>query len=217
MAEVVRPSSVNVERGEVLRMLGYRRGGKPSAKVAARLDTLWPAAMALLEPVGVWRSVDIAEAHSCEMPSPTPSVGIGLATIGARLEARVTACGAQDQPLDALLLDAFGSVAVESVTDIVNAQICSYATAEGHNPAPRISPGYGRWQVTAQPAFFALLPACEVGISLTENGMMVPHKSVSFAVRYRGTPSTERARVSRCERCGSRTCAYRIEPPESSS
>ncbi len=212
-AEIVKLPGVEVPRSELLRMLGYRRGGRPSARVERRIETIWSEALDLIAPIGAWRVLTRAEAQECGVPTPTATVGIGLATIGKALEARVTECGAGEQPLDALLLDAIGSVAAEAVTNAINARICSYATGAGHNPAPRISPGYGGWSIGSQPALLSLLPAAAVGIELTEQGMMVPHKSVSFAVRFRSTTSTSRTLLSRCMRCGMRSCVHRIEEP----
>ncbi len=211
-AEIVTLRSVDVQRSEVLRMLGYRRGGRPSARVARRIETIWSGALDLIAPIGAWRTLTADEAQACGVPSPTNTVGVGLVTIGRGLEARVTERGAED-PLDALLLDAIGSVAAEATADAINARICSHATAEGHNPAPRISPGYGRWDIGSQPALLSGLPAAEIGVKLTASGMMVPHKSVSFAVRFRSTASKQSALLSRCMRCGLRACAHRIEEP----
>ena len=46
----------------------------------------------------------------------------------------------------------------------------------------RISPGYGRWPLSAQKALFARLPHETLGVSLNPSMMMTPRKSISFAL-----------------------------------
>ena len=74
--------------------------------------------------------------------------------------------------------------------------------------APRISPGYGRWSVEEQDIIFKLLPADSIGVSLTKSYMMVPRKSVSFAVRFTGEKPNDDS-LSPCVRCRRKECAFR--------
>lgn len=53
------------------------------------------------------------------------------------------------------------------------------------DPAPppcRISPGYRGWPLTAQEAIFARLPHNAIGVQLLPSMLMVPRKSVTFAL-----------------------------------
>ena len=110
--------------------------------------------------------------------------------------------------LDALLLDAIGSAAAEAAADALNESLCEEARAEGLHAAPRVSPGYGAWDVAHQRALLALLPAAELGISLTSGQMMVPRKSVSFAVRFE-CAARPGAEATLCARCGMASCRHR--------
>jgi hypothetical protein len=208
---------IDVQRQEVYRNLGYRRRRRPRAGIEQRIDELWPRAIEWLSPRGVMRVVDRASIEPTGMPSPTDEVGIGLCTIGPDLEDEVQRHNERGEMLDALLLDAIGSAAAEAAADAVNRLLCAEAARRGRYAAPRISPGYGRWDVAAQAELLGLLPAAEVGIHLTTGMMMIPRKSVSFAVRFDKQPPAPETRRRRCERCQLQHCPYRYDPDEDDS
>jgi len=199
---------IEVDLREVHRNLGYGRSGTPRERTRQRIEELWPRATALLRPRGAYRVVTGQVATSTGMPEPSDSVGLGLCTIGAELEEESRACSDRGEMLEALLLDAFGSAAAEATADALNLYLCEHAATHGWYSAPRISPGYGRWDVRSQRELLALLPADEIGIRLTDGMMMVPRKSVSFAVRYRDTPGPP-GEWKRCARCNLEHCRYK--------
>jgi hypothetical protein len=201
---------VDVDLREVHRNLGYGRSGSPRERTRRRIEELWPRATELLRPRGAIRVVEREVAARTGMPEPSDPVGVGLCTIGAELEEESRACSDRGEMLDALLLDAFGSAAAEAAADALNLYLCEHAAAHGWYAARRISPGYGRWDVRSQRELLSLLPAEEIGIRLTDGMMMVPRKSVSFAVRYRDTPGPPEE-WKRCARCNLERCRYRRE------
>ena len=200
--------SLALEPEQVRRYLGYGGAGRPSKKVQERLLELWECALGLLKPRGDFRILTSEEAAEAGMPSPAKTVGAGLCTIGGELEAEGLSRSRSGAHLDALILDAVGSAAAEAAADALNANLCAEAGRAGLFASPRVSPGYGRWAITCQPKLLALLPARDLGISLTEGLMMVPRKSVSFAVNFVKAPSRGYGRGSRCARCGLRNCPY---------
>jgi len=58
----------------------------------------------------------------------------------------------------------------------------------------------------------AMLPAWRVGVSLTEGMMMIPRKSVRFAVRLSSDADAGRTDRRHCTRCDLQGCAYRAQP-----
>lgn len=195
----------------VRRFLGYGRKGRPSRTVESRLDALWAEALALLHPRGAWRHVGQGEAEAAGMPRPAERVAVGLCTIGMELEAEAAKRTEAGAPLDALILDAVGSAAAEAAADALNFLVCEEAGKVGRYAAPRVSPGYGKWPVTSQPELLALLPAAELGVRLTPGLMMVPRKSVSFAVNLLKVAPKGRGCRDRCRRCGLHNCPYSEE------
>ncbi len=201
---------VDVTREDVHRYLGYRRGSRRSAKADAHLDGMWEGALTLLHPRGAYRVVDGARAAAAGMPAPGRRVGVAVCTIGPELEGVSSQCVARGRLLDALLLDAVGSAAADAVADSLNLALCTVADEGGWYATPRVSPGYGEWDVACQRRLLALLPAARLGISLTAGQMMVPRKSVSFAVSFVERPPDGHHPGSACERCGLERCRHRI-------
>jgi hypothetical protein len=209
---VVLDLEVDVTQDEVYRYLGYRRGGRRSARSQERLAELWPKALGLLHPRGAHRVVERSRAAAAGMPEAAARVGVAVCTIGPDLEEASAACAARGELLDALLLDAVGSAAAEAAADSLNLTLCTVAADAGVHAAPRVSPGYGSWDVSFQGKLLALLPARELGITLTTGQMMVPRKSVSFAVSFEERQPKGHRAGSACERCGLERCRHRLVP-----
>jgi hypothetical protein len=193
---------------EVRRCLGYSGKRRPSRAVEERLSGLWDEAVGLLKPAGDYRTVTKEEALAAGMPSPAERVGVGLCTAGCGLEQEGLKRAGRGETLDALILDAVGSAAAEAAADALNALLCEEAGKAGLYVSPRVSPGYGRWDVACQPRLLALLPAKELGVTLTPGLMMVPRKSVSFAANLLKDRPRGYGNRSRCARCGLKNCPY---------
>jgi hypothetical protein len=105
------------------------------------------------------------------------TVGAGLTSAAARLmrEKRMT---------EAMILDAYGSEAVEAVVDAAAALLEREAAEEGFELTRRFSPGYGDWALEAQPGVLAALGAERIGISAGQGCILVPEKSVTAVVGW---------------------------------
>jgi Vitamin B12 dependent methionine synthase, activation domain len=200
---------IHLDHDEVFRALGYRDNARRSARVERRLAELWPSATGLLRPRGCYRVLDGVRAASTGMPTPSARVAVALCTVGRELEDESHHCSAAGNVLDALLCDAIGSAAAESAADTLNAELCGIGRAAGLHTTPRVSPGYGEWETACQGEFLALLPAAELGVTLTSGLMMVPRKSVSFAVNLESGVRPNASSESACGRCGRPSCMYR--------
>ena len=201
--------SIDVPRAEVHRYLGYGRSRGPEGRIARQLDDLWEPALDLLAPVGAWCLASGADASDAGMPDPSAEVGVGLVTVGPALEQEADRRNDAGDLLDALLLDAIGSAAAEAAADALDRLVCTAAADRGRFTGRRISPGYGKWDVRGQRALLGLLPAGDLGVHLTEGMMMVPRKSVSFAVRLLSERPRKGEGKLRCAGCDLAGCAYR--------
>ncbi len=203
-------------------------GGKSSAVVADAIAHWREAAGSLLVPRAVYRPVAVADiADGAVMVAgghafTSAKLGVLFAgaerlvltvgTIGAALEDEVSRLFAASEYVDALVLDAIGSVAVEEVCQYVRSRICRrYGDEEGLQVGPSLSPGYQYWDLRDQRVIFDLLPAGEIGVSLTESCLMIPRKSESTA-----TPLGRRLRVTAgedeppCRFCDRQDCPARV-------
>lgn len=199
------PGEIAIAPGEVRRLSGCGTDPRWDGAVAAAIAE----ARALLEPRA--RFLPLAEADLAGMfGEGTPVEAIArrgdrwafLGTIGAALEGRVRERLAAGMFLEGVLLDAAGSIAVESLCDRVEARV-----AEGGSAA-RFSPGYCGWQLQGQRRLFALLRPGEIGVRLLPSLLMEPLKSVSGIV-VRAAPEDLRVPTEECESCDARGCVRR--------
>jgi len=223
--------SVKVVQADLLRLVGYKTQHAPDgqlqtliAEATAEAEKLaMPQAMfALFEKKGVPEgshlfsffagSPDAGAASAAASESASTlrgqEVALSVCTIGPLLEERVSEYSASGELTRGLILDAAGSVLAEAVCDYANEKICAMAAQRSLYTTCRVSPGYGRWKIEEQKIIFGLLPADSIGVTLTRSFMMIPRKSVSFAVRLmRERPHGEP--VSPCALCGREDCEFR--------
>ncbi len=234
-----------IPEAEVRRLLGYPPGHALAKRVQSLLDSLLAEAASLLEPRGAGERFALSNAAAVQLPLPgvessLSGFALGLVTIGPRLEQRTTAALEAGEATEALLLDAIGSAAAEAAADTLGGLLAQRAGGktgdvgeaggvdrpgnadqagdvdDGRGPPCRISPGYGGWPLTAQKAIFARLPHGVIGVRLLPSMLMVPQKSVSFALWFgpAGSIVTGRGGCSLCdlEPCPRRECRQRGDP-----
>ena len=205
---VERGFSPAIERDELLRLLGRRRraGGGEGGRLADAIDEALEAAGRLVEAAGVWSFVT-GEALAPGLFDRLERMAACVCTIGPALERRVAELTAADELLRALVLDTAGSVAAEAAAEHMDRLIAEAAAALDVRTSRRASPGYGDWPVEGQATLFGLVPAGRIGVRLSPGGMMIPRKSVSFAVHVDRRPVRLRSENS-CENCDRNDCPY---------
>ena len=224
------PVHVNLEIDpqEVLRLQGYRRPSDiPTPEVLAILRDAFIEGQRIFEPCWLYREFPVASTNGSgvrlqdgseliiqELPErwgPISALGLAVCTIGDALESRIEALfAAREFPL-AYMLDSLGSVAVEALGEAVHRQVCEDRLAQGLKVTPRESPGYTRWAIEEQRKLFALLPADTIGVQLNPYCIMIPRKSISFAVGI-GRDAIMGTGGSPCRSCDMRGCSYRRAP-----
>jgi hypothetical protein len=224
---------VTIRDADVLHFLGYPEGHRPPARTRRHIQGLLAEARGLVDARGTYRHLPVSSAGQVDLePIPATGLVIGLVTVGPGIETRVTELAAAGSAAAALVLDAMGSAAVEEAADrlgaVVTARIDASAGAPeadsgagpARSPEPdeavpgpscRISPGFGRWPLEAQVPLFERLPHAAVGVRLLPSLLMVPRKSISFAM-WLGSEVRPVAGLSGCDRCGLEHCRYRRAP-----
>lgn len=217
---------VDISEPEVLRYLGYqRRAAQPQAEVKEILEVALERGYQLAQPKAVYTWVKVEEMNEGWLTLEGGlrlSIGSGLSswkgaeylavalcTIGSELENEVSELFAQGDFTLALVLDSVGSVAIESVADHVNYLICQRADLLGVREGPRLSPGYGQWELPDQRVLFTILPGEKIGVQLNEHCIMIPQKSISFAAGVGKDMDSDRG-LNPCQRCGLEGCQYRV-------
>ena len=137
-------------------------------------------------------------------------IAVMAVTIGESFEKAVTGHFARGSYSYAVLLDAAGTTAVEMAADQLSKTIGQYANKLGYTPLSRFSPGYGDWDITAQPSVLKLAHGGEAGIIVTESCMLVPRKSVTAVIGFvphRKEP--EKHSHNHCNYCSLQNCLAR--------
>jgi hypothetical protein len=213
-----------IDPDEVLRFQGYKKSvDTPGPDVRALFDDALTLGRRLIAPRAVvrWIAVTAQRDDAIEAGGATlriPGVGrqwgriawvaAAVCTIGDALERRVAELwDARELPL-AAMLDSVGSGAVESLAEYVNDVLCQEAIPLGLPVTNRMSPGYGRWEVTQQQALFGVCPGDAIGVALNEACFMTPVKSISLLAAA-GPEVRVDHYFSQCARCWMPACAYR--------
>jgi hypothetical protein len=134
-------------------------------------------------------------------------VALAVCTVGAALDERVTVLFSGGDPVRALALDGAGIAAVGAVALMADERICEQASTRGLRTGMRAEPGQEGWPIKQQRELFSLVPAGEISVRLTESCLMLPRKSLSFAV---GLGPEMRAAAVVCDFCSKRErCRWR--------
>ena len=220
---------LSLKTREVLRREGFKEYSriKPEIKglILALLESVKDAH--LLEPAVVYEFYTITKmtssqvslegnkaVHGSLLPSTFPQakeLAIVVCTIGPKLEKHVTAYTNQGETLRSVLLDGIGSAAMDSLAQEACKFIAGEALSRGYQVSSPISPGMPGLPIAEQWHLLELVPAGEIGVSLTSSGIMVPRKSVSMIIGI-GLQMKTWTRAEGCARCNlSKTCPYRIQ------
>lgn len=203
---VLRGTELSVGRDYVLRRLQMRPGGLPRAGAMREMfENMLRLGTGIIEPMAVYatfgielraqdevslgstalriRSRDVASLlESCKRAT------LVAATIGRRLSSETEALMAEGRMTEAMILDAFGSEAVEELVNMLCVRIGRVAESEGLVPTRRFSPGYGDWGLGAQRGLLQAVGAERIGIGVNEACILVPEKSVTAIVGWRLSP-----------------------------
>jgi len=228
-AAVLRDLPVRIDRDDVLRFQGYKKGTSvPTEDVLALFDEAVELGERLMAPRFVYRAIpidaqsaDVIEAGGERLRIPSierlwgrlESVGVGICTVGDAIEHQVGALfDAREFPL-AVMLDSVGSAAVESLAEFANDVLCQAAIRDTLRVTNRVSPGYAGWDAAEQSALFRLCPGGPIGVTLNESCFMSPTKTISFMVGIGAEVRVDHY-FTQCRRCWMADCAYRRVPAD---
>src|ERR1700739_3944538 len=88
-------------------------------------------------------------------------------TIGSGIEALARQLTREGAGVDAFVVDAIGTCAVQKLVVYVQKHVAAWAAAQGLGTSKRFCPGYCDWSVAEQTGLFALLQGEVPGITLT--------------------------------------------------
>ncbi|MBW2453909.1 MAG: hypothetical protein JRI68_05345 [Deltaproteobacteria bacterium] len=202
--------SVEIARDELLHFLEYPPGHQPPARIDKIAAAVLPEARALAAAQGCFLELPVDRAAELGLP-PVDAAGlvIGLVTAGPAIEEQAGELVKGGELTRGLIMDAAGSAAAEEAADRLSAHIVGEGSEERTAAVScRLSPGYGSWKLEAQRALFPLLPHVQLGVELNDSCLMMPRKSISFAM-WLGAREPIGTGIAGCEGCAHPHCRYR--------
>jgi hypothetical protein len=210
MLKIFKKIDLTIDDQEILRLLAHHKRKEKTSKpklsnLIKETKALWGD---LLRPQGMFKTVDRKALKGEPYFKGQEMIALGLCTIGDELENKVSQLNQKGDLAQAVVLDAMGSVATESAADFLNLQICEWCQKRGWGTRRRFSPGYGNWSLEGQKFIFSLLPAERIRVKLNPSCMMIPRKSVSFAIKI-GEEFISLKKKRICDICNLKNCPYR--------
>ena len=226
---VIRDIPLKLKMGEVLRRQGL--GGK--AKVRPEIESLIKELLAslenhhLLEPAAAYEYYPVTgmsgsqislegnkAVHGPALPATFPEakeLAAIICTIGTKLEKQASDYTKNGQALRGMILDGIGSAAVDKLIPEVLKLIAAEVASRGYEISSPVNPGMPGFAMTEQRNLLELAGGDEIGVSLTQSGILVPRKSVSMVIGI-GPRMTRWTQAEVCARCSLReTCPYKIQ------
>ena len=224
MVEAIKDFEIDIDKQEVCRYLGYRNGRRPTSCISSLIDKETEEANNLIRTSCFYQLKSIkrvrppqviledgltitSEVLSKVLPR-CQQVAIFVVNIGRGLEKRVDQLMKEGNMLRATILDAAGSGAVEEAVDYLQNQLHELANSNGAEITMRYSPGYCDWDITQQRVLFEAMNSASLGVSLTDECLMVPRKSVSGLIGL-GRSEKYQLGLSPCLFCARTECLSR--------
>lgn len=216
--------NIEIDKKRVCHYIGYDDDKNLSARIASLIDDYAEHAHSLINPLFSYVIKDVEWARGsisliegsvifksrivAQVLERCPQVAIFLVTIGKYLEETAFQLSRDGLILQATVLDAIGSNAVEKVADFAQDRIKEVAKARGLVTSRRFSPGYCDWNIGQQRMLFYALTGNTVGIRLTGECLMIPQKSISGIMGI-GPANANVDNYNPCKFCNKQDCPGR--------
>ncbi len=212
-----------LDRAEIIRYLGYQ-GQTPEPDILEMIEECVQLVEKAAEPKHVWQRFPVRIEPDCvyvgsraslllpgkklaEHVKDCSEVILFAATLGIGVD-RLLQKYSRLQVSKAVVIQAAAATAIEAYCDRITEELERECLSEGLFFRPRFSPGYGDLPLTVQNHFLEILQASKrTGITLTDNGMMLPEKSVTAVIGLSTTKTG--CHKAGCEMCSNTGCAYR--------
>jgi hypothetical protein len=224
MVKAIRDFEIEIDKDGVCRSLGYGNGRGSSSSISSLIDEEIEEAYDFIQPSCSYRTMDIRRVRrprvtledglviTSEVLSwvllPCQMAVIFVASIGRGLEDRVSQLMEQGHMVKAALLDTIGSEAAEKTICYLQDEVRGLAELYDADVTLRYSPGFCDWDITQQRVLFDAMDSAPIGVSLSEECLMMPRKSVSGIIGL-GWGEKRRLRLSPCRFCTKVDCLSR--------
>jgi hypothetical protein len=205
---------------EVAEIMGYTPGTEPSF-VPEMLEVLLTEAPAHVSAGGCYNIFEIKEikvpqglilhssgslkcgAKIAKQMVGSDSFALFVTTAGNSFDAWIKSKASGGDVLAEYLCSSIGSVIADKMADVIQEKISGFAIQSRKGITNRYSPGYCSWNIREQRGIFDLLPADEIGVTLTPSFLMKPIKSVSGII---GIGANKLPGPYMCDLCNMTNC-----------
>lgn len=195
LAPKVRHEAIATVKGEGLAMPSY----------SYRITKLRDASGGVLD----FGHTSICAPGLAEVSTRLIAIAAVVCTLGPALEARVSQLCAGRRLSLALALDRLGNELLMYTARQIMLMVRAEARRQGLSVGDAISPGGRGLLLDQQGTVVALTDGAQLGVSVSDQGMLLPVKSRSMVIGV-GPGLTAKPLRRRCEDCSSRgTCGYR--------
>jgi hypothetical protein len=219
---ILRKLPFALEPDTLLRSLGDR-GSQPATQEAAR--TACALATELAEPAAAYEivavdaiagdtavvgdGVHLQLGPHADLLAPAQRAFAWVLTAGATLEERVNQLFAEDQALEGYFLDAAATMVLGLAAENIKTLVEAEAEELGWGVGRRLAPGsLVGWPVRDQDQLLSLVPAAEIGVTITKSHMLMPRKSTTALVGI-GPGYKEHTVGTVCHLCNLRATCWR--------
>jgi len=194
--DVTNSVHIDISKREVKRYLGYGRA-EMTDEVEQAVDELILQMKQTIKPkacytrlsveFGQYPKMNLGFAEVCSEKlwknlEGCEEIFVFAATVGPEIDRQIRRY-ARVAPSKSVILQAIGTAAIEAYCDLLEERIRDMVKMEGWSFRPRFSPGYGDFELAYQRDIFRILePPRKAGITLTEQLLMVPEKSVTAVI-----------------------------------
>ncbi len=197
---------------ETLRYLGYK--GEPDEQTEMLLTKAQEELTAAVNPKFCWRVFDKSDCGNILTGNDIKNHLIGsekiilfAATLGSAADRIIRAAEISNMAY-AVVLDAYASAMIEEYCDSCETEM---KAKTGGCYTFRYSAGYGDYPISVQSEFIRILSADKlIGLTATENHILVPRKSVTAVI---GITDREQKEIgNKCDNCNMKNrCRFRKE------
>ncbi|MEW5735966.1 MAG: vitamin B12 dependent-methionine synthase activation domain-containing protein [Thermodesulfobacteriota bacterium] len=215
---------LGLDQNRLLAAAGYPEGASPAGRVLESLSRAEKMLRELMRPRAAVRYVRLAfrggEApgfglagglvFNSRLITAPLSAGCAWAFFAVTIGGEASEISAKTCDSDFLLsflLDTTASCFAESLADLLQEKLAEKAAEKGLATGWRFSPGYCDWELAENRDLLSAVGAEQIGIRLTDGGMMVPQKSVSGVMGF-GLPGSG-VEKSPCVKCRNASCTHR--------
>ncbi|MDE7207802.1 MAG: Vitamin B12 dependent methionine synthase activation subunit [Lachnospiraceae bacterium] len=213
-----------VSQKEIYRYLGYGIN-KPDSSVGMLVDEVLSELLAVMKPKNIYQLYD------CKTEDENVFVG-NMKFTSRNLVGNLAQCAAAallaatlgleaDKLLQryevvnmakASIVQACAAACIEAYCNLLQEAIRLAAQEQSGQPLfirPRFSPGYGDLPLEAQKDIFRALDCTKrIGLTLTQNLLMYPTKSVTAFIGLTANP--QNCHIEKCKICTKTDCAFRV-------